>query len=153
MAMVKGAGTPTALKLLRGERTSRVNHDEPQPGDGIPQCPTEDPQVREVWDYTLSQLLRMRTITMADRDALHAYCEQVVVHRLAALQVREDGAVIYSPRGVIKHPAAAVMRESAVMIAALGRAFGLTPAARTAIKVADQQPAKDQPGPSRLLSS
>src|SRR6187455_1290776 len=59
---------PTTLKMVKGTRTGRVNHDEPQPEPGVPTCPTDDPEVREIWDYTMKQLLTMRTITMADRD-------------------------------------------------------------------------------------
>jgi P27 family predicted phage terminase small subunit len=148
----RGTGAPTALKLLKGERTSRVNKDEPQPDDGVPQCPTKNKAVREVWDYTLTQLVRMRTITMADRDALHAYCEQVVQYRAAAEMVERDGAVIAGPNGPVKHPAMSIMRETGVMIKTFARDFGLTPSARSAIRVSDQQPPKTEAGPSRLLS-
>lgn len=153
MAKVAGSGAPTALKILRGGHPERINTDEPQPQPGVPECPSRDPKVREVWDYTVRQLLVMRTLTMGDRDALHAYCEQVVAHRQAAKMIREDGPIVQTPRGMVKHPATSLLRESAAMIRAIGRDFGLTPAARTAIKVADQQPTKQtQAGPSRLLS-
>lgn len=150
MARTRGTGTPTALKLLRGDR--KINQDEPIPDDGVPECPSRNPEVREVWDYTVEQLLRMRTLTKADRDTLHAYCEQVVQYRIAAEQLHEDGAVIQSPRGPIRHPAVAVMRESASMIKMFGAAFGLTPAARTAIKVPDQRPATKDRTAARLLT-
>jgi P27 family predicted phage terminase small subunit len=149
----RGTGLPTALKVLKGGHKERINTDEPVPEEGIPVCPTQDPDVVEVWDYTIAQLLAMRTVTLADRDALHAYCEQVVQYRRAAAMVRGDGAIIDSRRGPIRHPAVTVMRESAALIKTLGRDFGLSPAARTAIKVTDQQPAKQTTaGPSRLLS-
>lgn len=148
----RGTGTPTALKLLKGERPSRVNRDEPQPDDGIPQCPSRNKAVQEVWDYTIGQLVRMRTITMADRDALHAYCEQVVQYRQAAEMVHRDGPMVMTHAGMRKHPALAVMRETATMIKTFGRDFGLTPSARSAIRVSDQQPPKTDAGPQRLLS-
>jgi P27 family predicted phage terminase small subunit len=149
----RGTGLPTALKVLKGGHKERINTDEPMPEAGVPACPTNDPDVVEVWDYTVAQLVKMRTITMADRDALYAYCEQVVQYRKAAQMVREDGAIIDTRGGPKKHPATTVMRETAVAIKMFGRDFGLSPAARTAIKVTDQQPAKQtQAGPSRLLS-
>jgi P27 family predicted phage terminase small subunit len=148
----RGTGAPTALKLLKGERNARLNHDEPIPDDGIPECPTDDPDVKEVWDYTIGQLLQMRTVTMADRDALHTYCEQVVQYRQAAQMVREDGPIVESRLGPKRHPALSIMRESAAIIKMFGRDFGLTPSARSAIKVSDQRPKQTEAGASRLLS-
>jgi len=149
----RGTGTPTALKLLKGERSCRVNSDEPQPEDGIPQCPTKDPEVRAIWDYTVDQLVKMRTITMADRDALHTYCEQVVIYRKAADLVRKQGAIIGVEGRQIKHPGTIVMKEAAAIVKMFGRDFGLSPAARTAIKVSDQQkPKQTGADASRLLS-
>lgn len=149
----RGTGLPTALKVLKGGHKERINTDEPILEAGIPACPTDDPDVVEVWDYTVAQLVKMRTVTLADRDALHTYCEQVVQYRRAAKMVREDGAIIDTFQGPKKHPATTVMREAAAAIKMFGRDFGLSPAARTAIKVTDQQPAKQTlAGPSRLLS-
>jgi P27 family predicted phage terminase small subunit len=149
----RGSGTPTSLKLLKGVAPARINNDEPQPDDGIPDCPSKNKDVREVWDYTVAQLVRMRTITMADRDALHAYCEQVVQYRQAAEMVHRDGPMVMTAAGVRKHPALAVMRETATMIKAFGRDFGLSPSARSAIRVSDQQPRQTEAGAQRLLSS
>jgi P27 family predicted phage terminase small subunit len=151
MARERGTGMPTALKMIKGTRTSRINHDEPQPESGVPTCPTDDPDVREIWDYTIKQLLTMRTITMADRDTLHAYCEQVLIHRRALELMKVEGAVVEGPRGATKHPAVSIARESALLIKSLGGQFGLTPGARSSIKVSDQQVSKAQ-GAARLLS-
>jgi P27 family predicted phage terminase small subunit len=155
MGRPRGSGAPTALKLLKGpgRHPETINRDEPIPEEGIPECPTKDAEVRAVWDYTVKQLTRMRTITMADRDALHTYCEQVVQYRKACDMVREDGPIIIGPTGAKKHPGLSIMRETGAMIKMFGQNFGLTPSARSAIKVADQQPAKQtQADPSRLLS-
>lgn len=148
----RGTGLPTALRVLKGGHKERINTDEPQPDDSIPTCPTEDPEVREVWDYTMVQLIQMRTVTMADRDALYTYCEQVVQYRKAAEIVRQDGAIIDSYRGPVKHPATAVMKEAAALVKMYGRDFGLTPAARSAIKVSDQRPKATDATAARLLS-
>jgi P27 family predicted phage terminase small subunit len=148
----RGTGAPTALKLLKGTPKARINQDEPQPDDGVPDCPTDNKDVREVWDYTVVQLLKMRTITMADRDALHAYCELVVQHRNAAKLVERDGVIIQGAHGVVRHPAVSVMKEAGTMLKAFARDFGLTPSARSAIRVSDQRVAKTESGPQRLLS-
>jgi P27 family predicted phage terminase small subunit len=146
-------GAPTALKLLQGVAPARINSDEPQPDDGIPECPSKNKEVRAVWDYTVTQLVKMRTITMADRDALHAYCEGVVQYRKAAEMVQRDGSVIEGRLGPVKHPAMTVMKETGAMIKMIGRDFGLNPSARSAIRMSDQKPARTEAGAQRLLSS
>jgi len=152
MSRERGSGMPTELKLIAGTRKGRINRDEPQPESGVPICPSRDPEVREVWDYTIDQLLKMRTVTMADRDTLHAYCEQVLVHRRALQVVAEEGAIVEGPHGMKQHPALGIVQTSATLMRSLGGLFGLTPSARSAIKVSDQQVTKPQ-GAARLLSS
>lgn len=143
---------PTNLKLLAREKPSRINTDEPQPEDGVPACPSTDPDVVAVWDYTLKQLLVMRTVTMADRDLLHAYCEQVVLYRRATKVVSDEGILIPGMLGrLVKNPAVAVAKDAATQMRQFGAHFGLTPSSRSSIKVADQKPAKPQ-GAGRLLT-
>lgn len=151
-----GTGLPTALKVLKGGHPERINRDEPIPDEGLPECPTDNPDVREVWDYTIKQLEQMKTVSLADRDMLHAYCEQVVQYRRAAQMIHEDGAIIEGPRGPQKHPATIILRDSASMMRGFASCFGLTPQGRSAIRVGDQRatPAPQAQAPAaRLLSS
>lgn len=151
--MVRGRkSVPTSLKLVKGERPDRVNHDEPQPEQGAPACPSRNPAVRKVWDYTVAQLTRMRVVTMADRDVLAAYCEAVVSFEQASQMIERDGPIMVTPNGLRAHPAVKMQRDAAAQLRSLASEFGLTPAARTRIKVADQSDSKPT-GASRLLSS
>lgn len=143
---------PTALKLVQGVAKSRINHDEPKPEDGIPLCPVPDKMVNEVWDYTVEQLRKMKVLTMADRDMLLAFCQAVVMHRRASELLDRTGYLIEAEEGLFPHPAIRLQREAAASMKAFGTEFGLTPAARTRIRVADQEPAKPV-GAARLLSS
>lgn len=136
---VRGSGLPTALKVLRGGHPENINNDVPVPDDSHPECPSKIPEVREVWDFTLRQLEQMKTISVADRDLLHTYCEQVVQYRMAAELVHQDGLVIFGPKGPMKHPAVAVMQSAGTLIARLAANFGLTPQGRSAIRVGDQR--------------
>lgn len=149
--------SPTALKLVKGMPKARINQDEPIPEDGIPECPSPQEKVREVWDYTCRQLKRMRTITMADRDALLPFCEAVVMHREAAKIIADEGMIVKvglrGELGMAAHPAVRIHRETGQIIRQFGHDFGLNPAARSRIKVGDQTPKEDQMGPQRLLSS
>jgi len=153
--MVRGhQPSPTNLKLLRGDRPSRVNTDEPQPNEGIPECPSTNERVRAVWDYTMVQLLAMRTVTMADRDSLHGYCQAVVLFDDASLMLEEEGIIVIagSSGRPLPHPAQKIQREAANQLRAYANEFGLTPSARTRIRVGDQKPKDQQQGASRLLS-
>lgn len=146
--------TPTALKLVQGTRSCRVNTNEPQPKEGLPQCPgSADPKVKEVWDYTLDQLAHMRIITEADRDALYAYCEAVVLHRNASRVLRTDGFLQEGMHGGwVKHPAHQIQRDAAAMMRQYAQEFGLTPSARSQIKLHVNDSGADK-GAARLLSS
>lgn len=143
---------PTALKVLKGERPDRINHDEPQPRDGLPACPPGvSKQVKEIWDYTIAELAQMRVITPADRDGLVAYCEAVALHRQASAVVASAGHADKALNGGhARHPAIQVQREAAATMRAWAQEFGLTPAARTGIKVAATTERKV--GAARLLS-
>ncbi len=149
---------PTALKLVSGAAKAhpeRMNPDEPQPMEGIPLCPSKDRELRKVWDYTLAQLRGMRVVTMADRDALFAYCQAVLTHRQASEMIERQGLIVESPAGAqVANPALKIQRESATHIRAFGTEFGLTPSARTRIRVGDQGADGRQKGrdASRLLS-
>lgn len=143
---------PTALKLVQGVKDYRINDDEPQPGEGVPDCPSKRAAVRQVWDYTVVQLQKMRVITMADRDLLITYCTAVVQFREATEILAKEGMIIQgSHGGLVKHPAQGIQREAAGIIKSLGQEFGLSPSARTRIKVGDQAP-KQESGAQRLLS-
>lgn len=150
--MVRGRKpTPTALKLVKGEIPSRINDDEPQPDPSEPTCPSKNPKVQKMWDYTIAQLRRMRVVTMADREPLVAYCQIAVMHAEACDIVDREGMLVKTPNGGMAHPALRIARDAATQMRAYATEFGLTPAARTRIKTADQQPPKEQ-GASRLLS-
>lgn len=145
--------TPTALKLIQGQPDHKINHDEPQPTDGVPSCPSRNAAVRAVWDYTIKQLTHMRTVTMADRDALHAYCQAVVLFDQATQLLEDEGLTMPTVGGrYLPHPAQKIQREASNTIRSYAGEFGLTPSARTRIRVGDQTPKQTEQQASRLLS-
>lgn len=148
------APKPTALRLVAGERKSRINTNEPIPEEGLPLCPMEaSPDVHEVWSYTLHHLDVMGILTLADRDALYVYCEAVVVHRDASRILAREGmlAPSTSGRGSVRHPAHQIQRDAAQTMRSFAQEFGLTPSARSTIKLHVKDSNKEQ-GASRLLS-
>ncbi|MDP8971205.1 MAG: phage terminase small subunit P27 family [Actinomycetota bacterium] len=120
---------------MHGDKKDRINFDEPVAPDGTPQCPSEDPDVREVWNYTVAQLKEMGTLSTADRDALSCYCEAVVVHRKASREIHEDGLTVLAMNGATaRNPAVAIQKDAATLIARYAQHFGLSPSARSEIK-------------------
>lgn len=144
---------PTNLRLLAGVPVGKLNNDEPQPDTTIPQCPSKDTLVKEIWDYTVEQLRVMELATMSDRDMLLAYCQAVAAHRRAGDQLEADGTFIKLLGTSQPHPALKVQKEMASLIKTLGNEFGLSPSARSRIHVSAQQPKKTTGRDSaRLLS-
>lgn len=126
---------PTHLRLLHGDPPKRINKDEPPTPPGLPQCPDDvSDEVREVWDYTIGNLIVMGVATPADRDALRCYCEAVVTHRKACALVAKFGVLLPIRGTPIQNPAVRVQRDAAVVIRAFAGEFGFTPSARSEIR-------------------
>lgn len=133
------APMPTKLRLIHGDNQHRVNKDEPKPRAVLPECPPEvAPAVRDIWDYTLGELDHMRIVSAIDRDALLCYCEAVVKHREASAVLAQTKILVKGALGgLVRNPALQVQRDSAQTILVFAREFGLTPSARSQIKVAE----------------
>jgi P27 family predicted phage terminase small subunit len=126
---------PTKLRVLHGDRKDRINADEPPTPEGPPECPAASAEVREVWDHALSNLIVMGVATPADRDALLAFCEAVVMHRKASAVLARSPLLIKGYRGVlVRNPAAAMQRDAAAVIRAFAHEFGFTPSARSELR-------------------
>ncbi len=144
---------PTNLRVLHGDRPDRINSDEARPAEGLPACPEDvSAEVREIWDYTLAQLAVMGTATPADRDALRAYCEAVATHRKASALLAKSGVLIRSAKGgaLLRNPVVQVQRDAAATLRGFAQEFGLTPSARSEIRMA--RGPEHGLGPERLLS-
>lgn len=150
------AGKPTQLRLLHGDRSDRINTDEPVPTDGdltTPEGADLDPEVQAVWDYTVDQLEGMGLAFPADRDALLCYCEAVVAHRKASAAIARSGLLIRTSRGgnFMRNPLIQVQRDSATLVRVFAREFGLTPSSRSDIHMGGGK-GEQGAGPERLLS-
>jgi P27 family predicted phage terminase small subunit len=129
--------TPTHLKLIRGDRKSRVNEAEPKASQKAPPMPRwMSADAKKVWRRTVKQLEKMGVLYECDGDTLAAYCEAVVRHAEACQLIHQTGLLVKGRRdGIVKNPAIQVARDAEATIKALAQEFGLTPSARTRIKV------------------
>jgi P27 family predicted phage terminase small subunit len=127
---------PTALRLLDGDRESRINRNEPIPRGLPPQCPEDAADdVRAVWDYTVRELDHMNLAFACDRDALRAYCEAVVSHRKACQILAKSPILVRGAKGnMVRNPALAAQHAAANTLRLLAVEFGLTPSARSRIE-------------------
>jgi P27 family predicted phage terminase small subunit len=131
------APKPTTLRLLQGDRKSRINEHEPVVRDSHPEPPegmADD--VLDIWKYTLRELLYMKIAAAADRDSLVAYCEAVASHRKASAVLAKSPILVKGLHGgLVRNPALQIQRDAAHTIRAFAQEFGLTPSARTRIQV------------------
>jgi P27 family predicted phage terminase small subunit len=131
------AGKPTSLRLLHGDRPSRVNLDEPKPRDLPPEPPDwlSNAAAAE-WSRVVPDLLAMGTVTAADSIALGAYCESVARLQAASQLVAKAGLMLRDRDGEVrKNPAVAQARDAGNDVRLWCREFGLTPSARAGIRV------------------
>lgn len=136
---------PTPLRLLRGNPGKRkINTNEPQPEPGIPDCPTWlGPKAKRVWDETAPVLAQMRVLTKVDRAALAAYC-QTHARWQAVEEFLETNGEVYPLRdekGAVRclqqYPQVSIARNLLMILRGYQQEFGMTPAARTRITVAE----------------
>ena len=132
------APAPTAVKELRKTRKDRINLDEPKARGGLPEPPDSLRGLAlEIWEYTIEELRVMRVMSYADRDSLVAYCEAVATHRRASDLLASQDVLVDSPRGFIKNPLLQIQRDAASLMKQFAAEFGLTPRARSEIKMQD----------------
>lgn len=143
-------GKPTNVRLLHGDRPSRINHHEPQPPAGEVEPPEDiSDAARQVWDRLAPQLERVGVLTPWDVDSLRVFCDAVVHNRQASRLVAQSSVLIKGRKdALVKNPAMQVVRDTADTIARFGDRFGLSPAARSQIVMGT--PARDER--ERLLS-
>ena len=129
--------TPTALRVLRGDRASRINRAEPQPRNMSPQRPEWlSAMAVEEWDRIAPDLAAMGTVKAVDATALGAYCEAVARLRVATRLVAETGPLLLDEAGKArKNPAVGQARDASYEVRMWAREFGFTPSARSPLRI------------------
>lgn len=131
------AGKPTALRVLHGDRPSRINRDEPKPRALPPQAPPWlTAAAAAEWARIVPDLVTMGTVYATDTMALAAYCEAVGRLQLAVTEVERGGLLVADRDGDLrKNAAVAMARDATHDVRVLAREFGLTPSARAGLRV------------------
>ena len=140
---------PTALKVLKGVRSDRINHNEPQPKPGEPVKPESlSGWAGKVWDRLAPVVLAMDVLTVADGDAFATLCELIATRELVSQEKSRPSFQAFiswldksGQPHVRQHPAIVLERATASALRPYFEKFGLDPQGRARLTVG---PAKDQ---------
>ena len=132
--------TPTNLKIIRGNPGQRpLNSAEPQapPADLTPPAVLSDLGL-EVWNEMAPLLVRMGVFTQADRFLLTRYCLLQEQFANVVKHVREHGMTQLTQTGYSQITAeGSLFKTLPSELLKIEQQFGMTPAARTSIKVSN----------------
>jgi len=145
-------GKPTALRVLDGDRPSRINRDEPVPAQGGLVEPTIalSDEARAVWDRLAPDLIAKKVLTGWDADAFTTFCATAATYRAASESLAVEGMVARGAAGgVIKSPYWQIMRDCVAVMTTIGSRFGLTPSDRAQLKIGGSE--ESGRGAERLL--
>ena len=148
------AAKPTSLRLLHGDKPSRINRQEPKPRD----VPLRRPDwlnpgpSSEMWDALTPHLEEMGTAKITDEFGLALLCEtfarwrrisQLASHSAPVFDRRDrdaEGKPIGDQPVFVKNPLYAQERDAGDQLRVLLREFGLTPSARAGLRVTVELP-------------
>lgn len=136
--------TPTALRLVKGNPGKRaINKKEPKPRRQIPRCPAHlDPSGKRAWKNLVKLLDGMTVLTEADGLALARICDCYTDILECRKLIKRDGRTYktFDQNGnelIKNNPAVSQLRAADAQLKSYLVEFGLTPAARTKLKVDD----------------
>lgn len=125
---------PTAKKLLAGNPGKRaLNTNEPDFGLVLTvDCPIwMGDDGRALWETVCPLLCRERVLAATDIQNLEVYCNAYDQFRMAQQDVKANGVTVPGATGgIVKNPAATVLKEAAAMMATYGGMLGLDPSSR-----------------------
>lgn len=133
---MKGAKpAPVELKILRGDRASRINSRAPQPREGRPVAPRGMGRVeRAVFRRTVAELEAMHVPCAADGLVLEVLAGTVRWHREAAAALEAAGFQAEGVQGgQVCAPAWRVFRDSGLAIVRIAAEMGLTASSRSRV--------------------
>lgn len=133
---------PTLLKVMQGNPgKQKLNKSEPQPRRGVGD-PIEEfhPEALAEFNRLKEEGERIGTLTVADRSAFLAYCQEWSRYLRAIRFLKQNGEVYDEPDGYGNvrrkaQPEVKIAKECLNQVRAFGRELGLSPAARGPLQV------------------
>jgi len=143
----------THLKILAGERESRINRGEPIPSEGEVSPPAQlGDAAQQVWDRLAPDLIDKGCLTGWDADLFAVFCDAVATYHQCRAVIGSN----YTTKGAVKDttvkaPLWRIMLDCVDTMARIGGKFGLTPSDRAGLDLSEVEP-RPVYGPERLLS-
>jgi P27 family predicted phage terminase small subunit len=142
---------PTALKLVKGTRKSRINHAEPIPSAVEVVCPSWlGAEARALWEALAPELQERDVLTAWDAEHFGIWCDAAARRREASAMLDEQGSVIETPvfdrngrltgHRLARNPWVLVLKDTTDTMLRYGARFGLTPSDRSQLKVGPARP-------------
>jgi P27 family predicted phage terminase small subunit len=131
------APTPTGVKVRQGEtRPSRINRQEPLPRLASPAMPKGmDEVAQQVWRRVTREMRGSDVILAADADVLRCYSEAVARYVEAAELYAASSPLMRRDGELVKNPLHQVVRDNADAVRLFARELGLSPSARSGLRV------------------
>lgn len=132
------APKPTALKRLAGNPGKRpLNGDEPVFEPEVPSAPRHlNAVAQREWRRVARGLADAGVLTKMDRATLAAYCANYARWAEAENKLRTDGMVDKTPNGMaVQGVWLQISNKAQVLMLKFAQELGLTPAARTRVRV------------------
>lgn len=139
---------PTALKILEGNPGKRpLNENEPKLQKKAPKCPPWlEPEAKKEWKRMAKTLEAIGVLTQIDATAFAGYCQAYARWKEAEEFLTKHGTIFKTPSGYIQQvPQVSIAQTYLKVMKDFCSEFGLTPAARSRIRVDMQEKAKDDP--------
>jgi P27 family predicted phage terminase small subunit len=126
------AKKPAAIKKLEGNPGKRPIQEEPEPRAGAPKPPADlSGEAFAEWCRIVPDLDAIGLLAKVDRGYLVAYCEAWASFNEARTEIAERGILIPGrDGGLVKNPAAQIMKDSMDAMLKFGAKFGLSPGDR-----------------------
>ena len=131
------APKPIALHRAQGTYRKDRHGGTPEPRAAVPTSPTWlDAEAQEVWVYFSGRLAEVNVLTELDQQALAIYCNAAARLARAEKAIATTGEVIKTPAGfAAPNPWIGIAQKSQETMLRYGQELGLSPAARTRLKV------------------
>lgn len=139
---------PTALKILEGNPGKRpINEQEPKPNKKAPKYPTWlEPEAKKEWKRMSKTLENMGVLTEVDMTAFAGYCQAYARWKEAEEFLSKHGTIFKTPSGYIQQvPQVSIAQTYLKVMKDFCSEFGLTPAARSRIRVDIEENKNDDP--------
>ncbi len=138
---------PSAQKKLEGtyRKDRAAGGNELAPPPGVPVAPKWlDKEAKAEWARVVPQLVELAVLTGLDGGALERYCVAHSNWIRAQLDVQKKGQVIKTPFGPQKNPSLKIALEERAAARQLAGELGLSPSARSRVKVPEKPPKADE---------